>query len=131
GDVNKRTRALEAIVKGCAPVRDVAVLLSANSIWAKLPLTPPRDWMQQPSSPAVVGAHTALVENHIQFSILNSETLVETLRDYKALIVPEQSALSDDEVKAIRDFVARGGALIATGEAPALAGILGIRYLGW
>ena len=52
GDVNRRTEELEAIVKGAAPVKDIAVLLSAHSIWSSLPLVPPREWLGGPSSPA-------------------------------------------------------------------------------
>ena len=116
GDVNRRTEAMEPFVKGRVPVKDIAVLLSADSIWSKLPLVPPRDWMGRPSSPAVAGAHKVLIEEHAQFAILNSETLVETLKDYKALVLPEQSILSPKECEAIRRFVDKGGALVVTGE---------------
>ena len=68
GDVNRRTAALEPFVKDRVPVKDIAVLLSADSIWSKLPLIPPRDWMGRPSSPAVAGAHKVLIEEHAQFS---------------------------------------------------------------
>lgn len=134
-EVNKRTRSIEAVVRGCEPVRDIAVLLSAESMWAKLPLTPPRDWMTGPASPAVSGAHTALTEIPAQFSVINSETLLETLQDYKALILAEQCVLSDKECAAIRRFVLGGGALIATGDTGArsgfpLADVLGLKFGG-
>jgi hypothetical protein len=116
GEVNRRTAELEGLVKGCVPVKDVAVLLSADSMWSGLPLVPAREWMSAPASPGVAGAHRALVEDHTQFSILNSETLVETLGEYGALILPEQRVLSDRECDAVRRFVERGGALIVTGD---------------
>lgn len=56
-----------------------------------------------------------LIEEHAQFSILNSDTLVDTLKDYKALILAEQSILNPRECDAIRRFVRDGGALVATG----------------
>jgi hypothetical protein len=141
GDVNRRTAELEPFVKDRAPVRDIAVLLSADSIWSKLPLVPPRDWMGRPSSPAVAGAHKALIEEHAQFAILNSDTLVETLKDYAALVIPEQSILNQKECDAIRRFVHDGGALLATGDTGtrdidnkplgdfSLAEVFGIRYV--
>jgi len=139
--VNQRTRQLESIVQGCEPVRDVAILLSAKSIWAKLPLTPPRDWMSGPASPAVAGAHKALIETHAQSGILNSDTLTQRLGDYKALVIPEQCLLTNAEADAIRRFVKDGGALIATGDSAtrdernkplsdfAIADVLGIRWM--
>jgi hypothetical protein len=142
GDVNRRTRQLVRILKGSVPVRDVAVLLSADSIWSGLPLTPTREWMSGPSSPPVAGTHKALVEDHVQFGILNSDTLVESLGEYKALIIPEQCILSERECTAIRRFVNDGGSLIATYDSGtrdarnqvlsdfALADLLGIRHVG-
>jgi hypothetical protein len=141
GDVNRRTAELEPFIKDRTAVKDIAVLLSADSIWSKLPLVPPQDWMGRPSSPAVAGVHKVLVEEHAQFSILNSDTLIETLKDYKALVLPEQSILSPKECAAIRRFVREGGALLVTGETGtrdtdnkpladfSLADVLGIRYV--
>jgi hypothetical protein len=63
GEVNQRTSAMEPFVKARRPVKDIAVLLSADSIWSKLPLVPPREWMGKPSSPAVAGAHKMLIES--------------------------------------------------------------------
>ncbi len=142
GGVNHRTAELEPFVRGSVPVKETAVLLSADSMWSALPLNPPREWMGGPSSPAVAGAHKALVEEHAQFGILNSEGLVETLADYKALVIPEQCILSAPECDAIRRFVRAGGALIATGDTGtrdannrlldefSLADVLGVRLLG-
>jgi hypothetical protein len=142
GGVNRRTVELEPFVRGCVPVKEIAVLLSADSIWATLPFNPPREWMGGPSSPAVAGAHKALVEDHAQFGILNSEGLVDSLADYKVLVLPEQCILSAQECDAIRRFVHSGGALIATGDTGtrdanneplgdfSLADVLGVRYLG-
>ena len=142
GEVNARTAALEPYVRGCVPVRDTAVLLSADSMWSGLPLAPPREWMGSPPSAGVAGAHKMLVEEHAQFGILNSETLVETLGGYRALILPEQRILNAGECDAIRGFVEAGGAVIATGDTGtrdtsnqplgnfALADVLGVRRLG-
>lgn len=130
GEVNRRTAEMEPFVKGASPVRDTAVLLSADSLFSSLPLA------SKPSPVAVAGAHKALAEEHVQFGILNSDVLVETLADYKALILPEQAVLSAREVEAIRRFVQAGGGLIATcdtgiaGADFALADVLGVRFAG-
>ncbi len=142
GGVNRRTAELEPFIRGAVPVKETAVLLSADSVWSSLLLNPPREWMGAPSSPAVAGAHKALVEEHAQFGILNSEGLVETLADYKVLVIPEQCILSAKECDSIRRFVRAGGALIATGETGtrdtdnrpvaefSMADVLGVRFVG-
>jgi putative glycosyl hydrolase-like family 6 (GHL6) protein/glycosyl hydrolase family 42 (putative beta-galactosidase) len=142
GEVNRRTAELEPMVRGSVPVKETAVLLSADSMWATLPFNPPREWMGGPSSAGVAGAHKALVEEHAQFGILNSEGLVESLADYKVLVLPEQCILGPRECDAIRRFVLAGGTLIATGDTGtrdvrnqpleefSLAEVLGVRYSG-
>jgi hypothetical protein len=142
GEVNRRTAQLEPFIKGFYPVKDIAVLLSADSIWSGLPLNPPRDWKSAPSSPGTAGAHKDLVEAHAQFGIVNSGSLPEMLPEYRALMLPEQVIPSTRECHAIRRFVESGGALIATGDTGtrdprnrpladfALADVLGVRYLG-
>jgi Hypothetical glycosyl hydrolase 6/Beta-galactosidase trimerisation domain len=142
GGVNRRTAELEPFIRGAVPVKETAVLLSADSIWSALPLNPPREWIGAPSSSGVAGAHKVLVEEHAQFGILNSEGLVERLADYKVLVIPEQCILSAKECDAIRRFVRAGGALIATGETAtrdsdnrpltefSIADVLGVRFGG-
>ena len=136
GGVNRRTEAMEPFVRGCTPVHEVAVLLSADSLFSSLPLA----GKAQPL--AVAGAHKALCEEHVQFGILNSDTLAATLGDYRVLILPEQSILSPRECEAIRNFVRAGGSVIAscdtgtrdTSNQPlpdfALGDVFGIRLTG-
>ena len=140
--VNQRTIELEPFLKDCRPVKDVAVLHSADSIWSKAPMTPHTTWQPAPAYHAVAGAHKALIEGHVQLGILNCEVLLETLREYRALVLPDQRILSEAEGEAIQDFVRQGGALITTGQTGtrdienhplddfSLAEVLGIRYRG-
>ena len=142
GNVNRRTKALEPYVKGCRPVKEVAVLHSADSVWSKAPQIPSPTWTFGPSYYSVTGAHKALTELHVQMGILNSEVLVDTLHEYKALILSDQRILNENETAKIKKFVWDGGALIATNETGtrdinnkilenfALADVLGVRYLG-
>ena len=142
GEVNRRTEALEPYLKGCCPVPEAAVLHSAESIWSHEALTPSPAWQAGPAYYPVNGAHKALIESHVQMNILNSDTLVKTLGDYRLLVLPDQRILNDAECAAIEKFVTGGGSLLVTGETSlhdadnnprkefALAKLLGVTYLG-
>ncbi len=139
--INKQTRELEPFLKGCKPVRDTAVLHSADSVWSRTPMMPSTSWAASPAYFPVTGAHKALVEGHVQFGILNSRVLVDSIDDYKALILPDQLILNDRECEAIRRFVRNGGSLLATGETGirdtgnntlsnfSIADVLGVEFL--
>ena len=116
GDVNRRIIELEPFVKDCRPVKDTAVLHSADSVWSKAPFLPSPTWDASPAYYSVTGAHTTLTEGHVQMNILNSEVFVETIDEYGAVILPDQRILSKRECESIRRFVRNGGALIATCE---------------
>jgi hypothetical protein len=141
GAVNRRYKALEPIIKRSRPVKEVAVLHSADSIWTKSPLKPKTTWTFTPAYYSVTGAHKALIEEHVQMGILNSEVFVDTLEEYRAVILSDQRILNDRETAAVKQFVRNGGALIATHATGirdtdnnklrdfALGDVLGIRYL--
>jgi hypothetical protein len=59
-------------------------------------------------------AEQALIEGHVPFRLIFDEDL-KNLSRYKALILPDSECLSDQQVAAIRAFVAQGGGLVATG----------------
>ena len=140
--VNERYKALEPLLAGSRPVREAAILHSADSVWSKAPMIPHSKWTFSPAYYSVTGAHKALIELHHQVGILNSEVCVDSLKDYRVLVLSDQRILNDREVEAIRAFVKNGGALVATHgtgtrnsenrELPdfALADVLGVRYVG-
>lgn len=142
GEVNRRTEELEPYVTGCRPVKDVAVLLSADSIWSKAPIVPHASWSPSPAYHSVAGAHKALIEGHVQMSMPNSEVLVKTVHEYGAVVLADQPILNHEEVVEIRRFVADGGTLLATAATGtrdidnkqlgdfALADVLGVKCLG-
>jgi hypothetical protein len=142
GRVNARTQKLEPFLRGCRPVKDVAVLHSADTIFSKTPMKLSPEWKAGPAYYPVSGAHKVLIEGHVEMNILNSQVLVDTLGQYRALILPDQRILSDRECDAVRGFVREGGALLATCATGtrnssndaradfALADVLGVRYLG-
>ncbi len=89
------------------------------------------------------GVYHALIEARIPFEMVHEGLLDEAhLRPFKTLILPNIAALSDAQCQQLRDFVQRGGSLIATyetslydewGERRAdfgLADLFGVRYAG-
>jgi hypothetical protein len=57
----------------------------------------------------------ALIQAKIPFDIVFDERLRD-LSTYKALILPDQESLSDEQLDLIRAYVKRGGGLVATGQ---------------
>ena len=90
----------------------------------------------------MTGAHKALIELHAQMGIINSQVCLDSLQDYRALILSDQRILSDKEAEKIREFVKNGGALLATHETGtrdaangkladfALADVFGVKLAG-
>jgi len=89
------------------------------------------------------GAAHVLVRGRVPFDLLAVEDLTTDRIDrYRALVLPNQAALSDAQCDAIRRYVARGGGLVATFETSrctevgarreegfALGDVLGVRAL--
>ncbi len=116
GGVNRRFQRLEPMLAGSKPVREVAVLHSADSIWSKSPLRPKPSWNYTPPYHSVAGAHKALTELHVELGIINSQVCLDSLGEYRALILSDQRILSEREAAGIRTFVRDGGALLVTHE---------------
>ena len=63
------------------------------------------------------GLYYALLEGRFLFDFVHQENLsAETLRKYRALLIPNAAYLRDAECARIADFVAAGGSLLATFE---------------
>jgi hypothetical protein len=89
---------------------------------------------------ACQGYFEVLTRRHIPFDIVLDQDLTSAkLARYKALVLPDGACLSPASAKAIREFVANGGSLLASFEAgfydergeptPALLDLLGIATL--
>ncbi|MBI3917084.1 MAG: beta-galactosidase trimerization domain-containing protein [Betaproteobacteria bacterium] len=89
------------------------------------------------------GWYCALQEAHIPFDVISDKLLTgERLQRYRALVISNLACVSDESVRVLDDFVAAGGALIASYEAgfrdldgerrtpPAFAPMLGGAYEG-
>jgi type 1 glutamine amidotransferase len=66
---------------------------------------------------AANGYYQALVESRIPFNFADERQLAaEYIDRYKVLVLPNTAALSDGQCQQIRDYVNRGGAIVATHE---------------
>jgi hypothetical protein len=64
---------------------------------------------------AAVLVEQALIQARVPFRLIFDEHLANLSR-YKVLILPGSECLSDTQIAAIQDFVAKGGGLVATGD---------------
>jgi hypothetical protein len=63
------------------------------------------------------GTYYALLEGRFVFDFVHQEDLTpETLRKYRALLIPNAAYLSDEECRQIRQYAAGGGSVMATFE---------------
>ncbi|HTL68381.1 MAG TPA: beta-galactosidase trimerization domain-containing protein [Lacunisphaera sp.] len=70
---------------------------------------------EQRLADAANGWYQALVEARVPFEMVHDRLLdAEHVADFKTLILPNLAALSDAQCAQLREFVARGGGLIAT-----------------
>ncbi len=86
---------------------------------------------------SVRAAHKMLVESGWHALIVDEATLGQRIDEFATVVLPEQAALPATTVAALRDFVRRGGGLIAAGSvaacdehgrpAPGLDDVLGVR----
>lgn len=67
-----------------------------------------------PHVDAVMGAARALQEAHIPFAVVTKLNL-DRLRNYRVILLPNVLIMSDEEIAALREFVANGGSLYASG----------------
>jgi hypothetical protein len=91
---------------GTQDVANVAVLRSYPSI----------AYNQRNVQLATILVEQALIQGRIPFDLVFDEHLAD-LSKYKVLILPDTECLSDAQLALIRNFVAGGGGLVATGQA--------------
>ena len=88
---------------------------------------------------SVRAAHKMLVESGWHALIVDEATLERRIDEFATVVLPEQAVLPETTVAALRDFVRRGGGLVAAGSvaawdergqprpAPGLDDVLGVR----
>lgn len=94
-------------------VADVAVVFSAQS----------RDWTRMFSaSTDPLGVSECLTDAHVQHDFILDQDLLDkgTLHRFKLVVLPSTGCLSRRQVETLRDYVAEGGALLASTNASLL-----------
>lgn len=88
------------------------------------------------------GMTQALIRARVPYLPVHADHIARDAGDLSVLILPNMGAMSEQQVQAVRDFVAAGGSLIASGESSlytewgerreefALADLLGVQAMG-
>lgn len=104
--------AAERYLRNEAPIARVAVVYSEQT--EKYYAGPPG---RQQARFHELGAYHALVEARVPFEMVNDRRLApEHVDRYKLLVLPNVAALSDEQCRQLREYVDRGGSLLATFE---------------
>jgi hypothetical protein len=102
----------ERYLRNVAPLARVAMVYSEQT----RRLYGGQSW-QQRSNGHELGMYHALVEARVPFEMVNDRLLdAQHLAPFKLLILPNVAALSDAQCERLRQFVDRGGSLLATFE---------------
>jgi hypothetical protein len=105
-------------------IADLAVLYPQRTIAFYRSGQPSRGADRIDTAEYLQGLYYALLEGRFLFDFVHEDDLsAATLRNYRALLIPNAAYLDDTHCRAIRDYVAGGGSLLATFETS--------RYTGW
>jgi hypothetical protein len=103
----------EKYLRNERPLARVAIVYSQQTSW----FSPDANTPGKSAEEASLGWYQALIESRIPFEMVHDRLLgPEHLRAFKTLILPNITALSDRQCVQIREFVTRGGGLVATSE---------------
>jgi hypothetical protein len=101
----------ERYLRNERPLARVALLYSQQTAWFYSPGSGAPEMIEDPA----LGWYQALIEARIPFEMAHDGLLdAEHLAPFKTLILPNIAALSDAQCEQLRQFVRRGGSLIAT-----------------
>ena len=103
----------EGYLRNERPLARVAIVYSQQTAWFYAGKSAAPDALEG----AALGWYQALVEARVPFEMVHDRLLdAEHVAPFKTLILPNIAALSDLQCNQLRDFVARGGGLVATSE---------------
>lgn len=136
GQMADFTRERLDVFQDTEPLYDVGILHSASTFYSEGDGF--NHW--QPAGYRIEGAHTALIQNNYHVNILADHRLAEKLKEYRVVVLSQQSRLTPEAVFAIREYVRNGGAIVATGKTALDSGndagmksmledVLGVRFL--
>jgi hypothetical protein len=101
---------VEKYLRNESPLARVGLVISQQSSWFQDGTRPGRGVEDH-----VLGWYQALIEARIPFEMVHDRLLDQShLGSFKTLILPGIAALSGDQCRQLRDFVHRGGSLLAT-----------------
>jgi len=110
----------EAHFRNRRSIADIGVLYPQRTIAFYRSGAEPRAWRgaeRAQTADYLQGLYYALLEGRFVFDFIHEDDLrPETLRKYRALLVPNAAYLSDEHCRQIRGFVSAGGSLMATFE---------------
>ena len=102
-----------------------------------------RDKIAERYAPYALGVFRLAYEEHLPLNLITEWDLrPQELAQYAVVFLPNAACLSDDQVKVIRDYVASGGAIIASSDTSmfdeigqprpnfALADVFGVKFRG-
>jgi len=132
GEVFRQTKHYEPYLGG-ELCEDVAVFFSLSSKmdFADNAMQVKDSFLKEPHLDAALGAARVLKENHVPFSIISKSNLVDT-SPYQVLVLPNVLMLDQEEMEAIKRFVAGGGSLYVSGytDPDFLSDVVGVAYEG-
>jgi len=103
----------EAYLRNERPLARVAIVYSQQTAWFYAGRSKAPDALEG----AALGWYQALIEARIPFEMVHDRLLdAGHLAAFRTLILPNIAALSDLQCAQLRDFVARGGGIVATSE---------------
>jgi len=102
----------ERYLRNERPLARVAIVYSQQTGWFHRGKGAPND-----VEDAALGWYQALIEARVPFEMVHDRLLdADRLAPFRTLILPNIAALSDEQCAQLRQFVARGGGLVATSE---------------
>jgi hypothetical protein len=111
-DLYRWHKGAEKYLRNEAPLARVGLVYSQRTAWFH---GGPR--AREKVEDHVLGWYQALIEARIPFEMVHDRLLdPEHLTRLKTLILPNVAVLSDEQCRLLRDFVGRGGGLVATYE---------------
>jgi hypothetical protein len=106
-ELYRRYAQWEKYLRNERPLAHIGLVYSQQTVW----------FHGEKVEDHTLGWYQALVEARIPFEMVHDRLLnAAHLAQFKTLVLPNIAALSDAQCQQIRDFVARGGSLVATHE---------------
>jgi len=113
-EMGRFVKARRALCHGTETIPQIAVLHSEHHAHATVT---GHNLFWNIDAAAVEGAVFGLLENHYGVDVMDEWALLPRLAEFPVIVAPEQHAMSDEMVKALKAYVMKGGKLMLTGAA--------------